>query len=110
MCGRLPSKKLPSLWVGVAQGVYWEPTFAGSTDIFADWSTDLYKDTIYLNTGWSVGTLYGGGSSITWRTGPEVYLQYYASDNAFIFAGVNYDFMSRGDNGFRYSIGIGLSF
>lgn len=105
-----PFKKLPSLWVGVAQGVYWEPTFSGSTDIFADWSTDLYKETLYLNTGWSVGALYGVGYSTTWRTGPEAYLQFYTSDNAFLFAEVNYDFMSKGENGFRYSFGIGLLF
>lgn len=108
-----PLKARPEVWVGLAQGLYWEPTFAGSTDLFVDWSQNLWNDTIYLNVGWSGGALYDNqGSDIIWRTGPEATLQYFTSDNAFIFAGVNYDVFSsdKNEGGFRYSFGIGLSF
>lgn len=104
-----PFEKLPSIWLGVAQGLYWEPTFAGSTDVFADWNTHLIGE-LYLNTGWSVGALYDTKSAAVYRTGPEVSLQYYTSDNAFIYAGANYDFVTKGDSGIRYSFGLGLSF
>ena len=97
------------LWVGVAQGVYWEPTFAGSTDVFVDWSRDVWKDTVWINIGWSVGAVYDE-TSTQWRTGPEFVVQYYTSDNAFVFAGVNYDFVDKGSDGFRYGFGIGLFF
>jgi hypothetical protein len=103
-----PFKNLSSLWLGVAQGVYWEPSFSGSTDVFADWNTHLFGK-LYLNTGWSVGIVYDSEDSFT-RTGPEVSLQYYTSENSYIYVGVNYDFVSKGDNGFRYGFGIGLSF
>lgn len=105
-----PFEKVSNLWLGVAQGLYWEPNFAGSTDIFADWNTHLFKE-LYLNTGWSVGTVYDKKSSSYYRTGPEVSFQYYTSDNAYIYVGANYDFVSKGeDNGLRYSFGVGLSF
>jgi hypothetical protein len=104
-----PFEKLSSLWVGVAQSIYWEPCVSGSTDVFVDWNTHVYKD-LYLNTGWSVGTVYDRYASSIFRTGPEVSLQYYTSDNAFIYAGINYDFVNRGNNGLRYSFGLGLSF
>ena len=97
------------LWVGVAQGVYWEPTFAGSTDVYVDWSRDVWNDTVWINIGWSVGAVYDRNST-QWRTGPEFVVQYYTSDNAIIFAGVNYDFVDKGDDGFRYGFGIGLFF
>lgn len=123
-----PFKKRPEVWVGLAQGLYWEPTFAGSTDLFIDWSQPILpsklNDRLYLNVGWSGGALYtnakdeccvvGGEKArdVIWRTGPEATLQYYTSDNAFIFAGVNYDVFKSDHNegGFRYSFGIGLSF
>ncbi len=98
------------LWVGVAQGLYWEPSFAGSTDVFIDWSRDVWKDTVWINIGWSVGAVYDK-TTTQWRTGPEFVVQYYTSDNAFVFAGVNYDFNgSRAPDGFRYGFGIGLFF
>ncbi len=102
-------KKFPSLYLGVAQSIAWEPSFAGSTDIFADWSTDIWKQTLYLNTGWSGGAVYDKHSTI-YRTGPEVSLQYYTSDNAFIYAGINYDIAIKHDNNIRYSLGIGITF
>ena len=108
-----PFKARPEVWVGFAQGLYWEPTFAGSTDLFVDWSQNLWKDTLYANIGWSGGALYDNGDSdVVWRTGPELTLQFYTSDNAFIFAGVNYDVFrsDKNEGGFRYSFGIGLSF
>jgi len=108
-----PLKARPEIWVGLVQGLYWEPTFAGSTDLFVDWSQNLWNDTLYLNVGWSGGALYdNSGANAIWRTGPEATLQYYTSDNAFIYAGVNYDVFSsdKNEGGFRYSFGIGLSF
>lgn len=104
-----PFKHVPQVWVGVAQSLFWaSSSFDGSTDVFADWNTHIYKD-LYLNTGWSVGSVYDKHSHI-WRTGPEVTLQYYTSDNAFIYLGANYDIVSEGNNGFRYGFGIGLAF
>lgn len=100
---------LPSLWLGVAQGVAWEPKFAGSTDLFSDWSWHLYKQ-LYVNTGWSGGAVYGVQGKTVWRTGPELSLEYYVGDSSFVYAGVNYDFPSSGEKGFRYSFGIGMTF
>jgi hypothetical protein len=109
-----PLKARPEVWVGIAQGLYWEPTFAGSTDLFVDWSQNLWKDTLYANIGWSGGALYDNreGSDVIWRTGPEFTLQYYTSDNAFIYAGVNYDVFSsdKQEGNWRYSFGVGLTF
>lgn len=106
-----PFKTLPSLWLGVNQGLAWEPAFGGSTDINANWSWHLVGD-LYLNTGWSVGAAYYSGECFTvdWRTGPEVTAQYYFG-NAFIYAGVNYDLSLEGEeDGIRYSLGIGIAF
>lgn len=112
-----PFKNRPEVWVGLAQSLYWEPTFAGSTDLFVDWSLPILpsklNDSLYLNVGWSGGALYdNSGADAIWRTGPEVTFQYYTSDNAFIYAGANYDVFKSGnqEGGWRYSVGIGLSF
>lgn len=116
-----PFKFAPSLWVGVVQGLYWEPDFAGSTDVNVNWSWHVFKG-LYLNTGWSAGVEYSdvesesadGTESVSFegyfRTGPEATFQYYVEDNAFIYAGVNYDFVTQGEDGFRYSVGVGLAF
>lgn len=107
-----PFKQAPDLWVGVSQSLYWQPVFAGSTDFDADWIFQVHGN-LYVNTGWSVGNVYGQGSDF-YRTGPEVIFQYYTSDNAYLYAGVNYDIIWGGDDtdsdGFRYSAGIGLEF
>lgn len=106
-----PLKIRPEIWVGIAQGLYWEPNFAGSTDLYVDWSQDIWNDTIYLNAGWSGGVLYDMEDTEIWRTGPEVSLQYYTHDNCFIFVGANYDvWVSEGEKEFRYSFGIGILF
>lgn len=113
-----PFQSRPDVWIGVAQSAYWEPTFAGSTDLFVDWSQailpSLLNDTLYLNIGWSGGILYDNDSSTKsiWRSGPEATLQYYVGSNAFIYAGVNYDvYRSDDEEGeFRWSFGVGLSF
>ena len=111
-----PFKKLPQVWVGLAQSLYWEPEFAGSSDLFVDWSQAILPskldDSLYLNVGWSGGALYDTHELYQWRTGPEIALQYYTSDKAFIFVGANYDaWVSDGPSGsWRYSFGIGLSF
>lgn len=114
--GNNPFSCRPEIWLGLSQSVYWEPTFAGSTDLSVNWSQAILpsklNDNIYLNVGWSVGALYTTVELSQWRTGPEATLQYYTSDSAFIFAGVNYNtWVNRGDaGGWRYSFGIGLSF
>jgi hypothetical protein len=107
-----PLESLPNLWFGIAQGVYWEPTFAGSTDITVDWNWHVYKQ-LYLNTGWSGGALYDTAWNPAWRTGPEATFEYYLGDGgAFLYSGVNYDINLTGEakDGFRYSFGIGIAF
>ena len=106
------------IWFGISQEVSWEPSFAGATDLYADWATPLIKDKLYLNTGWSVGALYDT-STVGWRSGPEVSLEYYTSGNAFIIVGANYDLVTKSsgaswevgakDSGIRYFIGIGFT-
>lgn len=113
--------KLP-IWFGIAQEVGWDPVGSGATDLYADWTmpvlNKLFDDKLYLNTGWSFGAVYGS-DPLGWRSGPEVSLEYYTSGNALIFAGINYDMItkdSRGwqvsgkSSGLRFSIGIGISF
>lgn len=111
-----PIKPLPNLWFGFVQGFAWEPKLAGATDIFSEWSFHLWKD-LWVNTGYSVGVIYNSYEdteeedfSSYWRHGPQVTFQYYVGDNAFLYFGANYDIVSRGENGFRYSAGIGLAF
>lgn len=108
-----PFEKRPEIWVGVAQSLYWEPKFAGSTDLFVDWSQNIWKEKLYANIGWSGGALYGDyDENPTWRTGPELTLQYYTEGNAFIYAGVNYDVYesTKQEGNWRYSFGIGFTF
>lgn len=102
-----PLKSLPNLWLGYAQGAYWEPVFAGSSYVYADWNTHLFSE-LYLNSGWSVGVVYGDGHYF--RTGPQLTLQYYVTVSSFIYAGANYDINEQRRNGFRYSFGIGMAF
>jgi hypothetical protein len=106
-----PIESLPAIWVGVVQGLYWEPEFSGSTDLYADYSFLIHSDTLYLNLGWSGGVVYDTESSY-WRTGPEMSFQYYVTDEAFIYVGANYDFNLNSDveDGLRYGFGIGLNF
>jgi hypothetical protein len=107
-----PLEAAPNVWFGLIQGLYWEPRISGSTDVNINYSFNLFGD-LYVNAGWSVGAVYAradGDFDHYWRTGPEATLQYYVAENAFIYAGVNYDIVSEGENGFRPSIGIGLSF
>ncbi len=117
-----PFEFAPSLWVGLVQGAFWEPDFAGSTDVNLNWSWHLFGE-LYLNTGWSAGIQYSdveadsdnGEFDVSfrgaWRTGPEATFQYYIG-NAFIYSGVNYDIAldDYSENGWRYSFGIGLAF
>lgn len=104
-----PLEEIPQIWVGLAQSLYWSPSVSGSTDLFIDWSQPIWKETLYANVGWSVGITYDDVDHY-WRNGPELTLQYYVAENAFIYSGVNYDFVKDGENGFRYSFGIGLAF
>lgn len=117
-----PFKQLPSLWVGVSQSLYWQPAFQGSTDVDADWAIDIYKEKVYLDPGWSVGDVYGAKSyNNVFRTGPEVTLQYYVSDDVYFYGTANYDLLTKEsngswqtsnnkDNGWRWSIGLGWEF
>jgi hypothetical protein len=110
-----PIKVRPEVWIGIAQGLYWEPDFAGSTDFYVDWSQAILPskldDSLYINLGWSGGALYTSDEIYTWRTGPEASIQWYTHDNCFIFAGVNYDvWVSEGEKEFRYSFGLGILF
>lgn len=109
--------KLP-IWFGIGQGVAWEPSFSGSTDLFADWAWEI-TDNLNLNTGWSVGALYDT-ETLGWRSGPEVSLQWYTKGDAFIIVGANYDLVTKAsdggwksggsESGFRYFAGIGFAF
>jgi hypothetical protein len=109
------------IWFNLSQGLYWEPSLSGSTDISSTWAWRIYKESLYLNTGWSVGATYDR-ETLGWRSGPEISLQYYTSGNAFIYVGANYDLFTKdsdgwhtaegqsGLNSLRYSAGIGFSF
>jgi hypothetical protein len=109
--------KLP-IWFGISQDIGWSPALEGATDLDQTWSFDIVKDKLNLNVGWSEGAVYDR-HSLSWRTGPELQLEYYTSGNAFIFAGVNYDLFTHtsssgwqtaGANALRYSFGIGIAF
>lgn len=102
-----PFAKAPNLWVGAAQDISWDPSFAGETDVFSDYSWHLYGQ-LWLNTGWSVGISYDETGSI-WHTGPEASFEYYIGDSSFIFAGINLDMASKGDSTLPYRFGIGLT-
>lgn len=106
-----PWNKIPNLWVGGEQALGWQPEIAGSSDVFSDYSWNVYKEVFYVNTGWSGGAVYDKLDPLHWRTGPEVSLELYTVGNAFILAQVNYDIgLDHGSpNGFRYSIGVGFT-
>jgi hypothetical protein len=117
-----PLESAPNVWFGLVQGLYWEPKISGSTDINVNYSQHLFKE-LYVNVGWSAGVVYARGedeegvksTDYFFRTGPEVTFQNYVGDNAFIYAGVNYDLKTwreegASEGGFRYSFGVGLSF
>jgi hypothetical protein len=103
-----PIKSARALWVGASQSLYWQPKLAGSTDVDADWVMHIKSSNLYAEPGWSAGNVYGDGDF--WRTGPEFIAQYYISDDSYIAANLNYDFVSKGSGGFRYSLGIGFEF
>ncbi len=105
-----PFKQLHNLWIGIEQAVAWEPHFAGSTDLSVEWAFNLYKETLYLNVGWSVGASYDGISELIFQTGPQATLQYYTSDSAFVFVGANWDVTANGQNELPYYAGVGICF
>lgn len=115
-----PFEKLPSLWVGISQSLYWTPKFGGSTDIDADWNIHVYGN-LYVQGGWSVGDIYGAGIQNVFRTGPEFIVQYYMADDVYLYGAGNYDLLTRqsstgwtlsnaDNNGWRWSLGIGWEF
>jgi len=114
-----PFEKLPNLWVGVSQSLYWAPSFGGSTDVDADWNFSI-TDNICVQGGWSLGDVYGAGVDNLIRTGPEFIAQYYMSNDTYIYGAVNYDLLTKqsgqgwqsnsDNNGWRWSLGIGVEF
>jgi|FAXJ01.1.fsa_nt_gi hypothetical protein len=107
------------IWFGISQEFTWSPSFAGSTDLDATYAFAIIKDKLYLNAGWSGGAVYDR-SSIAWRSGPELQLEYYTKGNAFLYVGANYDLINHdaangwtvgaNANPLRYSAGIGIAF
>jgi hypothetical protein len=104
-----PLSSARNLWFGVAQSVGWTPQVAGSTDLDANWNIHIYGN-LYALPGWSVGTVYQANSAAVFRTSPELQVQYYLGDDVFLIGQGNYDLVSRGDNAFRWSLGIGWEF
>ncbi len=107
------------VWVGISQELGWSPSFAAATDLDVAPSLAIIKDKLYLNYGWSVGATYDR-TTLGWRTGPELSLEYYTTGNAFIIAGANYDLFTKQnassgwvtakDNALRYYFGVGIAF
>ena len=115
-----PFQDLSSLWFGVSQSLYWAPSFGGSTDVDVDWNVNI-TDKICVLGGWSVGDVYGAGVDNLIRTGPEVIAQYYLSNDTYLYGAVNYDLLTQqsgqgwqtsnsSNNGWRWSLGIGVEF
>jgi hypothetical protein len=109
-----PFKDVRSLWIGGEQSVSWTPSFAGYSDAFVEWSVSVlpsvFKDKLYENTGWDLGLTYALDSKVIYSTGPHISLQYYTSDNSFIYGQLNDQFLSKGNNQILYNIGIGIAF
>lgn len=115
-----PFEKLPDLWVGMSQSLYWAPKFGGSTDLDADWNFHVVGN-LYAQGGWSVGDIYGAGVQNLIRTGPEFIGQYYLSTDTYLYAALNYDLLTKQsgqgwttssseNNGWRWSLGLGVEF
>ena len=115
-----PFEKLPNLWAGVSQSLYWAPSFGGSTDVDADWNYNVYGN-FYVQGGWSVGDVYGAGLENLIRTGPEFIAQYYLSNDTYLYGAINYDLLVKqggggwttsnsDNNGVRWSLGLGVEF
>lgn len=107
------------IWFGISQEFTWQPSFAGATDLDAAWSFRIYKEKLYLNAGWSAGAVYDQ-STLGWRSGPEISLEYYTKGNAFFILGANYDLINKASgqswtlgtskDPLRYFFGIGIAF
>ncbi len=109
-----PLKALPNLWFSYNQEFYYEPDFGGASGLSVNWNWHLFGD-LYLNTGYGTAILYDKNVETDdidtdFRHGPEATFQYYVVENAFIFVGAAYDFVDKGQDGLRYSFGIGLAF
>ena len=105
-----PFKKYPNVWVGVDQDLSWQPSFAGETDIDADYAWDIYKEKLYIDTGWSVGTSYDTDPNFVLHNGPYVEAEYYIGDSSFIYGTISDDIPNKGDNQIQYKFGIGITF
>jgi hypothetical protein len=102
-----PFKQVRSLWIGASQSVGWKPWDA-ETDIDADYSIQVWGN-LYFNPGWSAGIEYGDTQPI-YKTGPEVQVQYYTSDDTYIYGDVNYNIQSRNSNNVTWELGFGFEF
>jgi hypothetical protein len=70
---------------------------------------DLYKDTVYLSLGGSVGLVYDAHIAV-FRAGPEEELQYFTSDHSFLFVQNNSYFQTKGKFDDEIGTGIGIEF
>jgi hypothetical protein len=99
-----------SIWVGGEQAITLNSGFSGFSDLFAEYSFDIYKDKVYLNPGWDIRATYASSDQTSFGTGPHVSLQYFFFNDAFVYGQVNYLFESKNDDGFLYSAGLGVTF
>jgi hypothetical protein len=103
-----PFKQAPNVWVGAGQSLSWEPSFAGETDLFSEYSWHI-RGQLWLDTGWFGGIAYASDSAAVWHTGPYVEAEYYIGDSSFLFFEYDLDMASRGDSTLPYRFGIGIT-
>ena len=109
--------------LGVRQGVNFVDTKNNGSDLngrtlgFADYVIDLDRLRPYL--GLSAGAIYGEGVKDSFAAGPEGGVKYYADENTFVFAQVEYQVLFENvsdvddaldDGAFNYTLGVGFNF
>ena len=99
-----------NIWIGGEQAINVDSGFSGFSDLFVEYSFDIYKGKWYVNPGWDIRATYASGGTPDFGTGPHVSLQYFIFNDAFIYGQVNYLFQSKGDDGLLYSAGVGITF
>jgi hypothetical protein len=104
-----PFKKASSVWIGFDQDLSWQSSFAGETDVDADYSWQVYKQ-LYFDLGWSMGVAYDTDWVFVWHTGPYFEFEYYVGDSSFVYLIVDDDAPSRGENTVQFKTGFGLTF
>lgn len=103
-----PFAKAQDLWVGASQSAAWRPG-SGETDVGAQYSVRLFTDSLWVNPGVSIGGRYGSGSG-AFTAGPQVELQWYASDSTYLYGSTGYALVTHGRPGEWWQIGIGWEF